>query len=112
MNELNGKVALITGAATGIGRATAALFAREGASLVLADLNAEQGEALAGELRAQFYVAQDAGYASLEEVGTLRDTCAKCSSQISRLMDYLKRSNAKPAAQIGAKRLGREGHPR
>ena len=65
-----------------------------------------------GELRAQFYVAQDAGYVSLEEVGTLRDTCAKCSSQISRLMDYLKRSNAKPATPIGAKRLGREGHPR
>jgi len=47
MNELNAKVALITGAATGIGRATAELFAREGASLVLADLNAELGEALA-----------------------------------------------------------------
>ena len=53
MNELNAKVALITGAATGIGRATAELFAREGASLVLADLNAELGEALAGELRAR-----------------------------------------------------------
>ena len=53
MNELNGKVALITGAATGIGRATAELFAREGASLVLADLNAAQGEALAAELRAR-----------------------------------------------------------
>ena len=53
MNELNAKVALITGAATGIGRATDELFAREGASLVLADLNAELGEALAGELRAR-----------------------------------------------------------
>ena len=53
MNELNAKVALITGAATGIGRATAELFAREGASLVLADLNAELGEALASELRAR-----------------------------------------------------------
>lgn len=52
MNEMHGKVALITGAATGIGRAAAQLFAREGASLLLADLNEEQGEELAAQLRA------------------------------------------------------------
>lgn len=51
MNEMNGKVALITGAATGIGRAAAVLFAREGARLILADLNEEQGEDLAAQLR-------------------------------------------------------------
>ena len=37
--RLNGKSAIITGAANGIGRATALLFAREGANLVLADVN-------------------------------------------------------------------------
>ncbi|OHD64984.1 MAG: oxidoreductase [Spirochaetes bacterium RBG_13_51_14] len=37
--RLNGKVAIITGAANGIGRAAALIFAREGASLVLADIN-------------------------------------------------------------------------
>ena len=36
--RLEGKVAVITGAAGGIGRATALVFAREGARLVLADL--------------------------------------------------------------------------
>lgn len=35
---LDGKIALITGASSGIGRATALIFAREGASLVLADV--------------------------------------------------------------------------
>src|SRR5271165_3635493 len=40
---LEGKVALITGAGSGIGRATAKIFAREGARLVLADVVEEGG---------------------------------------------------------------------
>ncbi|MGB8385088.1 MAG: SDR family NAD(P)-dependent oxidoreductase [Dermatophilaceae bacterium] len=39
--RLRGRIAVITGAAAGIGRATAELFAREGARLVLADVNTE-----------------------------------------------------------------------
>jgi NAD(P)-dependent dehydrogenase (short-subunit alcohol dehydrogenase family) len=37
--NLTGKVALVTGAASGIGRATALAFAREGASIVVADIS-------------------------------------------------------------------------
>jgi NAD(P)-dependent dehydrogenase (short-subunit alcohol dehydrogenase family) len=41
---LNGKVALVTRGASGIGRATALSFAREGAKLVVADMNDEGGQ--------------------------------------------------------------------
>ncbi len=52
MGMLDGRVGLITGAASGIGRATALLAAREGSALVLGDIQAAPGEAVAAEVRA------------------------------------------------------------
>jgi NAD(P)-dependent dehydrogenase (short-subunit alcohol dehydrogenase family) len=51
MGKLEHKVAVITGAASGIGRATAIRFAGEGAAVVIADLNREGGEAAARDCK-------------------------------------------------------------
>jgi 3alpha(or 20beta)-hydroxysteroid dehydrogenase len=53
MARLTGKVALITGAAGGQGSAETELFAREGAALVLTDIDAAAGEALARKIEGQ-----------------------------------------------------------
>lgn len=50
MARLSGKVSVVTGAASGLGRADAEVLAREGASVVLTDINAKAGQALADEL--------------------------------------------------------------
>lgn len=50
---MNGKVCLVTGAASGIGAATAQALARQGAAVVLVDRDAEKGAATAGRIKAE-----------------------------------------------------------
>src|SRR5438552_18783491 len=50
MGRLESKVAIVTGAGSGIGEATARLMAREGASVVVADIDGTEAERVAGEL--------------------------------------------------------------
>jgi NAD(P)-dependent dehydrogenase (short-subunit alcohol dehydrogenase family) len=52
MGKLDGKVAVVTGAASGLGRASALRFAKEGAAVVVADLNSQGGELIVAEIAA------------------------------------------------------------
>ncbi len=72
------KVALITGAASGIGRATALLFAREGAALVLADVKADAGQRVADE------IAKAGGRAFFEGIDVTQ--AADCERLVERAL--------------------------
>lgn len=70
VNELLGKVAVVTGAASGLGRGIAQRFAAEGARVVIADVDADGGEALAAALGPDaFFVRTDVSEPG--EVGAL-----------------------------------------
>ena len=79
--RLNGQVTIVTGAASGLGAATARRFAAEGARLVLADLSVDAGSALATELGATFVrtdVTDEAEVAALVDAAMERHGRLDC----------------------------------
>jgi NAD(P)-dependent dehydrogenase (short-subunit alcohol dehydrogenase family) len=74
--SLIGKIALITGAASGIGRAAALLFAREGAAVAIADVNHQDGKAVADE------IVQNGGHAFVEPTDVTQ--AADCQRVVER----------------------------
>ncbi|MBK1658553.1 glucose 1-dehydrogenase [Paracraurococcus ruber] len=84
MGQVQGKVALVTGAAAGIGAAIATTLGREGARVVLTDLDDARGEATAGAIRAAggdaLYLHQD-----VTDEARWQDVMAEIESRHGRL---------------------------
>ena len=84
MNRLEGKVCIITGAGSGIGRATALLFGREGARVVSADLDPDSAQATAAE------ITEAGGVAVAERVDvTSEDQAAELARRVAERFERI-----------------------
>ena len=99
--DINGKVFIVTGGASGLGEGTARMLAREGGKVVIADLQVEKGEALAQEIGGAFVKCD----VSDEEDG--KAAVAKAMS-MGKLMGLVNCAGIAPAV----KTVGKDGaHP-
>jgi len=89
--RLKKKIALVTGAGSGLGKATAQLFAHEGARVIVADISQRRAEAVAaeinGSLRRKKAIAVRADVAKKDEVDTLVKEARKRLGPISILVN-------------------------
>ena len=99
--DIAGKVFIVTGGASGLGEGTARMLAREGAKVVIADLQVERGEALAKELGGAFVKAD----VSQEADG---QTVVAKAVALGKLMGLVNCAGIAPAVKI----VGKDGaHP-
>ena len=79
MNRLKEKIAIVTGGASGIGRATCQLFAREGAKVIVADLQEEKARAIAEDCGGEAY------FLDVSQEDQWRELVDHCLNQYSKL---------------------------
>ncbi|MGH6940535.1 SDR family NAD(P)-dependent oxidoreductase, partial [Hypericibacter sp.] len=116
MGRLDGKIAIVTGAAAGIGRGIAELFAAEGATLVMTDIDEAQGRETAAGLRQadddkiQFIphdVASEEGWRNvidsvLARLGRLDILVNNAGIQISRPLEEISLQEWRKVFQVNA----------
>jgi NAD(P)-dependent dehydrogenase (short-subunit alcohol dehydrogenase family) len=98
MKEFDGKVALVTGGGSGIGRATALAFAREGAQVVIGNRNVQRGEETVAMIR-------DAG-----GTASFRRTDVVVAADVKALVDHAVTTYGR--LDIAFNNAGIEGDPR
>ncbi|MFS0749940.1 MULTISPECIES: SDR family NAD(P)-dependent oxidoreductase [Oceanobacillus] len=102
MMKLQDKVAVITGGVSGIGAATAKLFASEGAKLVLVDMNEEKGASIEAELKSQgseaIFIKADV--TSEEEVKSIFTTALDTYGKVDILFNNAGIGAVKPTEEL------------
>ena len=94
MDRVKDKVIVITGAASGLGLADSRVLAREGAQVVITDIDAESGQALAGEIGAHF-ITQD-----VSEEASWQHVMNEVESHFGRLDGLVNNAGIAPIANI------------
>jgi len=102
--RFEGKVALVTGGASGIGRATALTFAREGAKLVIADMHEDGGQ------QTVHLITEKGGEAIFVRADVSK--AVEVEAMISKTVEtYGRLDCAHHNAGVGGGRIGRLGKP-
>ncbi len=109
MAQLQGKVAIVTGAGSGIGRAIALGFAAEGASVVVADVNSNAAEGVAAEIGEQA-LAVKCDVSQTPEVNAMVEAAVKRFDRLDILVNNAGRARGGPGLAHVRRRLGRRLH--
>jgi NAD(P)-dependent dehydrogenase (short-subunit alcohol dehydrogenase family) len=109
MAELDGKVAIVTGAASGLGKATVEVLAADGAAVVVADINRDNAEKVARDLVARGYQAASFGV-DVGEKEQVRDMVGAAIGEFGRL-DILHNNAALTSADVIGRDLDRSSLP-